>query len=66
VGFDQYRLINQFCYDNAVLWISKYFPHLVVLHTLILTATKNFWFKFPETSSKIEHFMCVLGKCMDS
>ncbi|XP_078719661.1 volume-regulated anion channel subunit LRRC8E-like [Lampetra fluviatilis] len=68
VGFDQYqyRLINQFCYDNAVLWISKYFPHLVVLHTLILTATRNFWFRFPETSSKIEHFVCVLGKCMDS
>ncbi|CAM9459803.1 unnamed protein product, partial [Lampetra fluviatilis] len=62
----QYRLINQFCYDNAVLWISKYFPHLVVLHTLILTATRNFWFRFPETSSKIEHFVCVLGKCMDS
>ncbi|XP_075918320.1 volume-regulated anion channel subunit LRRC8E-like [Petromyzon marinus] len=67
-GFDQYqyRLINQFCYDNAVLWISKYFPHLVVLHTLVLTATRNFWFRFPETSSKIEHFVSVLGKCMDS
>ncbi|XP_069783396.1 volume-regulated anion channel subunit LRRC8C-like [Narcine bancroftii] len=62
----QYLLINQWCYDNAVTWFSKYFPYLVLLHSLIFLISSNFWFKFPGTSSKIEHFITVLGKCLDS
>ncbi|XP_032868201.1 volume-regulated anion channel subunit LRRC8C-like [Amblyraja radiata] len=62
----QYYLINQWCYDNAVIWFSKYFPYLVLLHSLIFLISSNFWFKFPGTSSKIEHFITVLGKCLDS
>uniref|UniRef100_A0A3Q3IGH9 LRRC8 pannexin-like TM region domain-containing protein n=1 Tax=Monopterus albus TaxID=43700 RepID=A0A3Q3IGH9_MONAL len=28
--------------------------------------SSNFWFKYPKTSSKIEHFVSILGRCFES
>ncbi|XP_064857441.1 volume-regulated anion channel subunit LRRC8C [Oncorhynchus nerka] len=62
----QYIFINHYCYERAVHWYGKYFPYLVVIHTLIFMVASSFWFKFPGTSSKIEIFVTILGKCFDS
>ncbi|XP_063796383.1 volume-regulated anion channel subunit LRRC8A-like [Pseudophryne corroboree] len=62
----QYVMIDQWCYDTATLWYSKYFPYLVLMHSMIFMVCAHFWFKFPGTSSKIEHFVAVLFKCLDS
>ncbi|XP_066519681.1 volume-regulated anion channel subunit LRRC8E isoform X2 [Hoplias malabaricus] len=62
----QYIYVNSFCYERAVHWYAKYFPYLVVIHTMIFMVASNFWFKFPGTSSKIELFVSILGKCFDS
>ncbi|XP_053354850.1 volume-regulated anion channel subunit LRRC8E [Clarias gariepinus] len=62
----QYVYINSFCYETAVHWYGKYFPYLVVIQTMIFMVASSFWFKFPGTSSKIELFVSILGKCFDS
>ncbi|XP_067829309.1 volume-regulated anion channel subunit LRRC8C-like [Heptranchias perlo] len=62
----QYSFINQICYEKALHWYAKYFPYLVLIHTLIFMICGSFWFKFPGTSSKIEHFVSILGKCFES
>nr|XP_005890863.1 PREDICTED: volume-regulated anion channel subunit LRRC8E [Bos mutus] len=56
LDLQQYSFINQLCYET----------YLVVIHTLIFMVCTSFWFKFPGTSSKIEHFISILGKCFDS
>ncbi|CAI5766348.1 volume-regulated anion channel subunit LRRC8E-like isoform X2 [Podarcis lilfordi] len=66
LDLQQYSYINQMCYETALHWYAKYFPYLVVIHTLIFMACTSFWFKFPGTSSKIEHFISILSKCFDS
>uniref|UniRef100_H3AY71 Leucine rich repeat containing 8 VRAC subunit E n=1 Tax=Latimeria chalumnae TaxID=7897 RepID=H3AY71_LATCH len=66
LDLQQYSFINQICYEKALHWYAKYFPYLVVIHTLIFMICGNFWFKFPGTSSKIEHFISILRKCFDS
>nr|XP_057906132.1 leucine rich repeat containing 8 VRAC subunit Aa [Doryrhamphus excisus] len=62
----QYSYIDAVCYESTLHWFAKYFPYLVLLHTLIFLACSNFWFKFPRTSSKLEHFVSILRKCFDS
>ncbi|XP_075433410.1 volume-regulated anion channel subunit LRRC8C-like isoform X2 [Ascaphus truei] len=61
-----YLLAKQWCYDNAVQDYSRYFPYLILTNSMIFLIISNFWFKFPGTSSKIEHFISVLGKCLNS
>uniref|UniRef100_V9KD51 Leucine-rich repeat-containing protein 8D-like protein n=1 Tax=Callorhinchus milii TaxID=7868 RepID=V9KD51_CALMI len=62
----QYVYISQVCYQKALPWYSKYFPYVALVHTIILMFSGNFWFKFPKTSSKVEHFVSILGKCFES
>ncbi|MEQ2292339.1 Volume-regulated anion channel subunit lrrc8d, partial [Ameca splendens] len=66
LDFQQYVFINQMCYHVALPWYSKYFPYLTLIHTIILMVSSNFWFKYPKTSSKIEHFVSILGRCFES
>uniref|UniRef100_A0A8B9IUQ8 Leucine-rich repeat-containing protein 8A n=1 Tax=Amazona collaria TaxID=241587 RepID=A0A8B9IUQ8_9PSIT len=66
LDWHQYNYVDAACYDNCLHWFAKYFPYLVLLHTLIFLACSNFWFKFPRTSSKLEHFVSILLKCFDS
>lgn len=66
LDFQQYVFINQKCYHDALPWYSKYFPYLTLIHTIILMVSSNFWFKYPKTSSKIEHFVSILGRCFES
>ncbi|XP_029017042.1 volume-regulated anion channel subunit LRRC8E isoform X2 [Betta splendens] len=62
----QYVFVNHYCYERFVHWYAKYFPYLVVIHSMIFMMASNFWFKFPGTSSKIDIFLTILGKCFDS
>jgi hypothetical protein len=62
LDFQQYVFVNQMCYHVAPPWYSKYFPYLALIHTIVLMVSSNFWFKFPGSSSKIEHFISILGK----
>lgn len=62
----QYVFVNHYCYERAVHWYAKFFPYLVVIHSMIFMVASSFWFKFPGTSSKIELFVNILGKCFDS
>ncbi|XP_026158124.1 volume-regulated anion channel subunit LRRC8C [Mastacembelus armatus] len=62
----QYVFVNHYCYERFVHWYAKYFPYLVVIHTMVFMVASSFWFKFPGTSSKIYLFVTIIGKCFDS
>lgn len=62
----QYVFINNYCYERDVHWYAKYFPYLVVIHTMMFMVASSFWFKFPGTSSKMDLFVSILTKCFDS
>lgn len=62
----QYVFVNHYCYERFVHWYAKFFPYLVVIHTMIFMVASSFWFKFPGTSSKIDLFVTILVKCFDS
>lgn len=66
LDYQQYVFVNQICYHDALPWYSKYFPYLALIHTIVLMVSSNFWFKYPKTSSKIEHFVSILGRCFES
>ncbi|XP_037132522.1 volume-regulated anion channel subunit LRRC8D isoform X2 [Syngnathus acus] len=66
LDFQQYVFINQMCYHLVLPWYSKFFPYLILINTIILMVSSNFWFKFPKTSSKIEHFVSILCRCFES
>lgn len=66
LDYQQYIFINQICYHVALPWYSKYFPYLTLIHTIVLMVSSNFWFKYPKTSSKIDHFVSILGRCFES
>uniref|UniRef100_UPI00398F54DC volume-regulated anion channel subunit LRRC8D-like n=1 Tax=Pristiophorus japonicus TaxID=55135 RepID=UPI00398F54DC len=66
LDFQQYRYVNQACYFSAVPWFPKYFSYFILLHTVALMICSNFWFKYPKTSSKIEHLVIILEKCLES
>ncbi|XP_059195216.1 volume-regulated anion channel subunit LRRC8C [Centropristis striata] len=62
----QYVFVNHYCYERFVHWFAKFFPYLVVIHTMIFMVASSFWFKFPGTSSKIDLFVTIINKCFDS
>ncbi|XP_072096318.1 volume-regulated anion channel subunit LRRC8D-like [Mobula birostris] len=66
LDYQQYRYVNQACYFHAVPWFSKHFSSFILIHTVALMICSNFWFKYPKTSSKIEHLVFILEKCFDS
>lgn len=66
LDYQQYIYISHVCYQKALPWYSKYSPYLALMHSLLLLISSNFWFKYPKTSSKIEHFISILKKCFES
>ncbi|XP_056128378.1 volume-regulated anion channel subunit LRRC8D [Rhinichthys klamathensis goyatoka] len=66
LDFQQYVYISQVCYHEALPWFSRFLPYVTLLHTLVLLASGCFWFHFPLTSARIEHFLSLLAKCCES
>lgn len=66
LDYQQYLYVSHICYQKALPWFAKYFPYLALVNSLLLMASSNFWFRYPKTSSKIEHFLSILKKCFES
>ncbi|XP_041050410.1 volume-regulated anion channel subunit LRRC8D-like [Carcharodon carcharias] len=66
LDIQQYRFVNRACYFQAVPWFPKYFSYFILLHTIALMVCSNFWFRYPKTSSKMEHLIFILEKCFES
>ncbi|XP_039626389.1 volume-regulated anion channel subunit LRRC8D-like [Polypterus senegalus] len=66
LDYQQYIYISHVCYQKAIPWYSRYSAYVILIHSILLMVSSNFWFKYPKTSSKIEHFISILGKCFES
>uniref|UniRef100_A0A8C5QBK7 LRRC8 pannexin-like TM region domain-containing protein n=1 Tax=Leptobrachium leishanense TaxID=445787 RepID=A0A8C5QBK7_9ANUR len=66
LDYQQYMYVSVVCYHKVIPWQSKYFPYLTLVNTLLLLVSSNFWFKYPKTSSKVDHFLSILSKCFES
>ncbi|XP_066531203.1 volume-regulated anion channel subunit LRRC8D [Hoplias malabaricus] len=66
LDFQQYVYISQVCYHEALPWFSRFLPYVTLLQSLLLLASGCFWFHFPLTSARIEHFLTILAKCCES
>ncbi|XP_078083680.1 volume-regulated anion channel subunit LRRC8D-like [Mustelus asterias] len=66
LDIQQYRFVNRACYFHAVPWFPKYFSYVILVHTVALMICSNFWFRYPKTSSKMEHLIFILEKCFES
>uniref|UniRef100_H3AX97 LRRC8 pannexin-like TM region domain-containing protein n=2 Tax=Latimeria chalumnae TaxID=7897 RepID=H3AX97_LATCH len=66
LDLQQFYYINHVCYEKAFPWFSRYFPYVVLIHSIVLLVSNNLWFQFPKTSAKIELLVSVLEKCFES
>ncbi|CAL8264761.1 volume-regulated anion channel subunit LRRC8E [Gadus morhua] len=64
--YQQYVFISQVCYHQALPWYSRFSPYMALLQTLLLLASGSFWLHLPLTSARVEHFLAVLAKCVES
>ena len=58
--------VFQVCYHQALPWYSRFSPYMALLQTLLLLASGSFWLHLPLTSARVEHFLAVLAKCVES
>ncbi|XP_048846178.1 volume-regulated anion channel subunit LRRC8D isoform X2 [Brienomyrus brachyistius] len=66
LDFQQYVYVSHVCHHESLPWYSRFFPYVALLQSLLLLASGCFWFHFPRTSARIEHFIAILGKCTES
>ncbi|KAF5906007.1 volume-regulated anion channel subunit LRRC8D-like [Clarias magur] len=66
LDYQQYVYVSTVCYHEALPWFSRFLPYVTLLQSLLLLASGSFWFHFPLTSSRIEHFLTILAKCCES
>lgn len=66
LDFQQYVYVSQVCYHEALPWFSRFLPYVTLLQSLLMLASSCFWFHFPLTSARIEHFLAILAKCCES
>lgn len=66
LDYQQYVYVSTVCYHEALPWFSRFLPYVTLLQSLLLLASGSFWFHFPLTSARIEHFLTILAKCCES
>ncbi|XP_062929185.1 volume-regulated anion channel subunit LRRC8D-like [Mobula hypostoma] len=61
----QYFYINQVCHSQ-IPWFTRFFSYIILFHTVGLIICSNFCFTYPKTSSKLQQFLDILQKCLQS
>ncbi|XP_051893421.1 volume-regulated anion channel subunit LRRC8D-like [Pristis pectinata] len=61
----QYYYINQVCHSQ-IPWFTRFFSYVILFHTVGLIICSNFCFTYPKTSSKLQQFLDILQKCLQS